>query len=179
MAMSDVRVMSQVGGQNPKAALGCGVWPTSRGGDDNYYANTILPTGLLVTDAASEASLAQIHTDTGTTIPGYLQITNTILGAISATVTPPVTGHPSIVGATGVIASLVAARPLRAAVLFQNQDAVNTVGVSTAAAATFAQCPILLQPGQALGLAPVAGSELAWFSITNGATVNVGVVEMY
>ena len=64
----DIRVMSQVGGQSPKAALGCGVWPVSQGGDDHYYANTILPNGLMVTDPTSQAALVALLID----ISGYL-----------------------------------------------------------------------------------------------------------
>ena len=68
------QVTSQVAGRNPIPALDCGVWPVSAGGDDNFYAMTILPTGLQVTDTAAEAALAQanvnlaqVHVDLGTT----------------------------------------------------------------------------------------------------------------
>ena len=176
----DVRVMSQVGGQNPKPALGCGVWPTSAGGDDNFYANTILPAGLKVTDTAAEASLAQIHTDAGTTLHADLGQLHTDLGVIEATlISPAGGGHPNVVSVNNVITTLVTARPLRAALLLQNQDATNAVGISTAAGATFAQCPIILAAGQSMGVNPAGGSELAWFGITVAATLNVGIVEMY
>ena len=58
-----VRVGSQAAGRNPMPSLDCGVWPVSAGGDDNFYALTILPTGLQVTDTASEASLVTLHND--------------------------------------------------------------------------------------------------------------------
>ena len=89
-----VRVGSQASGRNPQAALCCGVWPLGEGGDDNYYANTILPTGLQVTDTAAEASLGQLHTDLATTLHGDLTTTNSDLSTIAnntAVVAPP--GH--------------------------------------------------------------------------------------
>jgi len=82
--MASVLVMSQVAGQNPKPTLACGVWPVGEGGDDNFYANTILPTGLQVTDTAAEASLAQIHTDTGTTLHTDLGTLHTDLGTTNS-----------------------------------------------------------------------------------------------
>ena len=89
-----VRVGSQASGRNPQAALCCGVWPLGEGGDDNYYANTILPTGLQVTDTAAEASLGQLHADLATTLHGDLTTTNSDLSTIAnntAVVAPP--GH--------------------------------------------------------------------------------------
>ena len=77
-----VRVGSQASGRNPQAALCCGVWPLGEGGDDNYYANTILPTGLQVTDTAAEASLGQLHTDLATTLHGDLTTTNSDLSQL-------------------------------------------------------------------------------------------------
>ena len=75
----DVRVMNQVAGQTPKAALDCGVWPVSRGGDDHYYANTILPNGLMVTDPTALALLQAIAAAPPITPPSHVrcfQITN-------------------------------------------------------------------------------------------------------
>ena len=89
-----VRVGSQASGRNPQAALCCGVWPLGEGGDDNYYANTILPTGLQVTDTAAEASLGQLHADLATTLHGDLTTANSDLSTIAnntAVVAPP--GH--------------------------------------------------------------------------------------
>ena len=129
------QVTSQVAGRNPVPSLGCGVWPVSAGGDDNFYAETILPTGLQVTDTAAEAALAQanvnlaqvhvdlaqVHVDLGTT--------NSDLGAIA---TNTATLHTDLQGIQTTDSSILTAANAAEASL---ATVVTNTGATTTAVA--------------------------------------------